>query len=73
MTHDTSTLNREWPVFCAHCEETTLAEAAINDVVDCAACGEPLLIYYHVSRRRGSFLGFKVDAEEWSPEEVGAS
>lgn len=61
------------PVFCAHCEETTLAEAAINDVVDCAACGEPLLIYYHVSRRRGSFLGFKVDAEEWSPEEVGAS
>lgn len=59
------------PVFCAHCEETTLAAAAIDDVVDCSACGEPLLIYYHVSRRRGAFLGFKVDAEEWAPEEVG--
>lgn len=57
------------PVACAHCEEITLVEAKIDDVVDCPSCLEPLLIYHHVSRRLGSFLGFKADAEEWSAEE----
>lgn len=60
------------PVVCAHCEEITIVEAKIDDVVDCASCREPLLIYYHVSRRLGSFLGFKVDAEEWRAEEWSA-
>lgn len=63
-----TTRTDQLPVMCAHCQQTTLAHAGIDDVVGCSFCGEPLLIYYHVSRRRGSFLGFKVDAEDCSPE-----
>lgn len=65
-----TTRTDQLPVVCAHCGKITYAEVTIGDVVDCAGCGEPLLIYHHVSRRRGGFLGFKVDAEDWSPEKV---
>lgn len=65
-----TTRTDQLPVVCAHCGETTFAEVTIGDVVDCAGCGESLLIYHHVSRRRAGFLGFKADAEEWSPESV---
>ncbi|MFZ2240318.1 MAG: dimethylamine monooxygenase subunit DmmA family protein, partial [Gordonia amarae] len=50
-------------VFCSHCRATTTADAGIDDVVPCAGCGRGLLVYYHVSRRKGSYLGFMVDAE----------
>jgi hypothetical protein len=55
-------------VFCSHCQRVTSAEAAIGDVVPCQHCGLGLLVYYHVSRRSGSFLGFQADAESPDPE-----
>lgn len=51
-------------LFCAHCAATTSARAGIDDVVACGGCGRSLLVYHHVSRRTGSYLGFMVDAEE---------
>ncbi|MBE1525133.1 dimethylamine monooxygenase subunit DmmA family protein [Nesterenkonia lutea] len=56
------------PVTCAHCETTMITSAAIAEVISCRGCQEELLVHHHVSRRRGSFLGFKNDAEEWAPE-----
>lgn len=50
-------------VFCSHCRATTTAAAGIDDVVPCAGCGRNLLVYHHVSRRTGAYLGFMVDAE----------
>jgi dimethylamine monooxygenase subunit C len=51
-------------IWCVHCAVTTAAEALVTDVVACAGCGRNLLVYHHVSRRTGRFLGFQVDAEE---------
>lgn len=51
-------------VFCAHCRAVTAADAAIGDVVPCAGCARGLVIYYHVSRLTGHFLGYMLDAEE---------
>lgn len=50
-------------LFCVHCRSVTSTDAAIDDVVPCAGCARNLLIYHHVSRRNGRFLGFQVDAE----------
>lgn len=49
---------------CAHCGGVTATDAGIGEVVPCAACERNLLVYHHVSRRSGRFLGFMVDAEE---------
>lgn len=58
------------PVSCAHCDHITVQHTAIDEVISCSTCGESLVVYYHVSRRKGSFLGFKVDAELWEvPDE----
>lgn len=51
-------------LFCAHCGAATTTDAGIGEVVPCGACGRGLVIYHHVSRRTGRFLGFMVDAEE---------
>jgi len=51
-------------LWCVHCGATTGVAAAIDDVVPCGGCGRLLVVYYHVSRRTGRFLGFQVDAEE---------
>lgn len=48
-------------VQCAHCGTTTRAEADLEQVVPCSGCGRKLLVYYHVSRRIGSHLGFMAD------------
>lgn len=53
------------PVTCAHCHHITVQPTAIDSVITCSNCHESLLVYHHVSRRQGSFLGFKVDAEAW--------
>lgn len=49
---------------CVHCGTVTATGAGIDDVVACGGCDRRLLVYYHVSRRTGRFLGFQVDAEE---------
>ncbi|WP_141013249.1 dimethylamine monooxygenase subunit DmmA family protein [Nocardioides sambongensis] len=51
-------------VHCCHCGALTRVAAAIDDVVPCMGCDRSLLVYHHVSRRTGRFLGFQVDAEE---------
>ncbi|HEY1133888.1 MAG TPA: dimethylamine monooxygenase subunit DmmA family protein [Nocardioides sp.] len=51
-------------VWCVHCDATTVAPVAIDDVVACTGCARSLLVYPHVSRRTGEHLGFMVDAEQ---------
>jgi hypothetical protein len=51
-------------LYCVHCGAVTSTEACVDDVVPCAACAKQLVVYHHVSRRSGRFLGFQVDAEE---------
>lgn len=51
-------------VYCAHCGAVTSAVAAVDDIVACTGCERKLLVYYHVSRRTGQYLGFMADAEE---------
>lgn len=58
------------PVTCAHCHHITVQRTAIDNVITCSNCHESLLVYHHVSRRQGSFLGFKVNAETWEPADV---
>ena len=50
-------------VLCVHCQTVTTA-AAIGDIVPCPGCGRRVVVYYHVSRRTGRFLGYMHDAEE---------
>lgn len=56
-------------VFCSHCTALTRTDLGVDDIVDCAGCGRHLLIYHHVSRRSGHYLGFMVDAETASAAE----
>lgn len=51
-------------LWCVHCGTVSSVPAAIDDVVPCVGCFRNLLVYPHVSRRTGHFLGFQVDAEE---------
>lgn len=50
-------------VWCVHCRATTTAAVTIDDTVTCTGCERDLVVYPHVSRRTGHFLGFMVDAE----------
>ncbi|MDS1113301.1 dimethylamine monooxygenase subunit DmmA family protein [Gordonia westfalica] len=61
----------EVDVFCSHCRTVTRARAAIDDVTPCVGCRRDLLVYYHVSRRTGQYLGFMVDAETARPQSTG--
>lgn len=45
-------------VFCAHCRAVTTADVGLTGTVRCAGCGRELFVYYHVSRRLGTHLGF---------------
>jgi dimethylamine monooxygenase subunit C len=51
-------------VLCVHCQAVTTAAVAIGDAVPCIGCRRGLVVYYHVSRRTGQFLGYMLDAEE---------
>ena len=51
-------------VQCVHCPTVNHVVVDLEDVTPCAGCGRNLLVYYHVSRRRGTYLGFMADAEE---------
>lgn len=54
-------------VFCVHCRAATVTTAAVGEVVPCDCCGLGLLVYHHVSRRDGRYLGFQADAETLPP------
>lgn len=57
-------------VHCVHCGAATRALVHLEQVLPCASCGRKLVVYHHVSRRAGTYLGFMVDAEE--PAEVAS-
>lgn len=45
-------------IFCAHCRTVTTARVELTETVPCTGCGRELFVYYHVSRRLGTHLGF---------------
>ena len=51
-------------VHCVHCGSVTRARVQLDEVLPCGECQRKLLVYHHVSRRTGSYLGFMVDAEQ---------
>ncbi|MGK2868463.1 MAG: dimethylamine monooxygenase subunit DmmA family protein [Mycobacterium sp.] len=51
-------------VHCVHCGAVTRARVQLDEVLPCQACGRKLLVYHHVSRHSGAYMGFMVDAEE---------
>ncbi|MFT3660278.1 MAG: dimethylamine monooxygenase subunit DmmA family protein [Gordonia sp. (in: high G+C Gram-positive bacteria)] len=57
-------------VHCAHCRAVTPSECAVGDRVRCLGCGRDLVVYHHLSRRTGRFLGFQEDAETARPADV---
>ncbi|MYR07317.1 hypothetical protein GTV32_13800 [Gordonia sp. SID5947] len=60
-------------VSCTHCRAVTATPAVVGEVVVCAGCDRNLLIYHHVSRRSGRYLGYMVDAETAVPPGENAS
>jgi len=51
-------------VYCAHCHATHLAEVGIGQCTTCPTCASELVVYHHVSRLHGAYLGYMIDAEE---------
>ena len=45
-------------IFCAHCRTVTTSCVELTHALPCAGCGRELFVYYHVSRRLGTHLGF---------------
>jgi len=45
-------------ILCAHCRTVTTARVELAGTLPCAGCGCKLFVYYHVSRRLGTHLGF---------------
>lgn len=54
-------------VFCTHCRVATSAPVDVGDTVVCGGCCRTLVVYHHVSRRSGRFMGFMSDAEVMVP------
>ncbi|CAN3129923.1 dimethylamine monooxygenase subunit DmmA family protein [Mycobacterium sp. smrl_JER01] len=50
-------------VLCVHCGAVTVADVDLEDILACSGCHRNLVVYYHVSRRKGAHLGFMSDAE----------
>ena len=51
-------------VHCAHCSSDTETGAPVDGTCTCTGCGRTLHVYHHVSRRRGAYFGYMIDAEE---------
>ena len=51
-------------IFCSHCHVIAVATVGIGGELDCAGCGEHLVVYYHFSRRLGAYMAFSATAEE---------
>lgn len=58
-------------VHCAHCDTETPTTAPVDGTCACAGCGRTLHVYHHVSRRRGAYLGYMIDAEDATPAGAG--
>jgi dimethylamine monooxygenase subunit C len=53
-------------VQCVHCAAVTRAPVQLGETLPCSSCARNLLVYHHVSRSSGAYMGFMVDAEEQS-------
>jgi hypothetical protein len=51
-------------VQCIHCHQHTIGAVAIGDTICCGGCARSLVVYHHVSRAHGAYMGYMVDAEE---------
>lgn len=60
--HATSDTTRR--VYCVHCKVTSTVTAEVGEVAECAGCGRGLMVFAHLSRHSGAYLGFLADAEE---------
>ncbi len=45
-------------IYCAHCRTVTTARVELTATLPCPGCDRELFVYYHVSRRLGTHLGF---------------
>lgn len=59
-----STCVQDRRVTCSHCGTVTTTAAGIENVFACHGCARDLVVYYHFSRRTGTYLGFMVNAED---------
>ncbi|PPG02321.1 hypothetical protein C5E06_07450 [Pseudoclavibacter sp. RFBI5] len=75
-------------VYCGHCHAKTRTTAARangpadpaqpsepskpSELVSCGGCGIALTVYYHYSRRQGSYLGYFAAAEQGRAEQEPA-
>lgn len=50
-------------VHCSHCATPNVSAVAVGDTLTCRGCERRLVVYHHVSRRLGAYLGFVADAE----------
>ena len=50
-------------VFCTHCRAATSAAIDVVGTVVCVGCQRKLIVYHHVSRSSGRFMGYLADAE----------
>ncbi|QBJ98606.1 hypothetical protein ERC79_07935 [Rhodococcus sp. ABRD24] len=51
-------------VYCAHCHQMHITDTAVGGRSTCPTCGVTLVVYHHLSRRHGAYLGYMCDAEE---------
>lgn len=67
------TVNGTIEVFCSHCRAVTPVDAQVGEVIACSSCSRNLVVYHHVSRRMGAYLGYMSDAESPQGLNDGAS
>ncbi len=51
-------------VHCAHCATVHLAAVPVGGLTRCPECAADLIVYHHLSRRTGAYLGYMNGAEE---------
>jgi dimethylamine monooxygenase subunit C len=51
-------------VQCTHCHQHTIGAVSVGDTIRCGGCTRSLVVYHHVSRAHGAYMGYMVDAEE---------
>ncbi|MGW4477560.1 dimethylamine monooxygenase subunit DmmA family protein [Rhodococcus triatomae] len=51
-------------VHCAHCATVHLASVPVGGLTRCPECAADLVVYHHLSRRTGAYLGYMNDAED---------
>ncbi|MFF0814552.1 dimethylamine monooxygenase subunit DmmA family protein [Rhodococcus sp. NPDC003318] len=61
---DSRGVDAELHVHCAHCATVHEASVPVGGLTRCPECAADLVVYHHLSRRTGAYLGYMHDAEE---------